>query len=106
MGLMCVHVCCHGHCRAADYYVPRLIRSDAGVKFTGVVHEVIGPHAPIRLTPKAKIIVNATAVNREHSKRRWLRDEKLLEQEHERDPCVRVGAVAGQSTAAPRSSPL
>ena len=61
-----------------DYYVPRIIRSDAGQEFVGVVHEVIGPHSPIRLNPLAKIVVNATAVNRGHSVKRWHRDEGKL----------------------------
>ena len=32
------------------------------------------------------VVVNATETNQEHSKERWLRDEVLLEAEHERDP--------------------
>ena len=51
-----------------DYYVPRVIRSeaasgdDATVKFVGVVHEVIGPHGVPRLSRDAMIIVNVRSI--------------------------------------------
>lgn len=49
-------------------------------------NKVIGPHSPLRMIPETQIIVNATAVNREHSRQRWLRDEGLLEAELAKDP--------------------
>ena len=69
-----------------DYYVPRIIRSDAPDRFVGVVHEVIGPHGVPHLKRDAMIIVNATATNREQSKERWYRDKGLLERELEKNP--------------------
>eukprot|EP00041_Stephanoeca_diplocostata_P016722 m.330332 g.330332 ORF g.330332 m.330332 type:complete len:546 (+) comp20460_c1_seq4:106-1743(+) len=69
-----------------DYYVPRVIRSTTTDKFTGVVHEVIGPHSSGRIPRETKIIVNATSTNKQQSKDRWFRDEKLLEAELEKDP--------------------
>ena len=69
-----------------DYYVPRVIRSTTRYGFTGVVHEVIGPHAGRKIPRDSLIIVNATVDNQEQSKDRWYRDEKLLEAEMKKDP--------------------
>jgi hypothetical protein len=62
-----------------SYFVPRIVRSDAGDEFVGVVHEVIGPPGVPRLANlHSVIIVNATSTNRGHSRARWVRDEGLL----------------------------
>lgn len=69
-----------------DYYVPRVIRSNSIEQFEGVVHEVIGPYLSPKIPRDAYIIVNATNVNKEHSRQRWHRDEKLLEIELAKNP--------------------
>lgn len=52
-----------------------------------MVHEVIGPaDAPKLGDISTVIIVNATSTNREHSRIRWVRDEKLLTEELAKDP--------------------
>eukprot|EP00040_Diaphanoeca_grandis_P041556 m.263092 g.263092 ORF g.263092 m.263092 type:complete len:502 (+) comp48545_c0_seq1:219-1724(+) len=69
-----------------DYYVPRVIRGNSIEQFEGVVHEVIGPYLSPKIPRDAFIIVNATDTNREHSRQRWHRDEKLLEAELAKNP--------------------
>lgn len=69
-----------------EFYTPRLIRARCGVRFEGVVHEVLHHVTKKKVHSGVCFYVQATAQSREKTKKRWLRDRDLLLKEYERNP--------------------
>ena len=69
--------------------LPRVVRSDAGCRYSGVVHEVLGsPDGSPCGPPIPDVALNhvRTEISAEASHRRWERDRDLLRAEVERSP--------------------
>lgn len=69
-----------------DFYTPRLIRANAGVKFVGAVHEVPNQAGDIKLDSSIYFNLNVGRFGYEKSKKRWERDCEILLREFEKDP--------------------
>jgi len=69
-----------------DFCTQRLMRAHRGVKFVGVVHEVLDRVSYLRVPKNVFFELHTTQYGREKSERRWLRDRDLLLKEHERNP--------------------
>lgn len=72
-----------------EFDSPRVVRSDAGWRFVGAVHEVLAhPHRapPTRRIPNVAIAHDPADISVARSVRRWERDVPLLEESLARDP--------------------
>lgn len=69
-----------------DYWSGRILRTDSGLVYEGVVHEV--PNEVLELMLPATVMLNWTATeeNQKQSNKRWERDLVLLQQEYARQP--------------------
>jgi len=69
-----------------DFYTARLIRLNSDICFSGVVHEVLD-YCTRKGVPNNIFFKRKSSVyGQEKSRKRWVRDYKLLLNEHERNP--------------------
>lgn len=70
-----------------DYYLPLVLRTSQGWRYTGKVHEYVsGSQLPNVRIPGVKISKHPTPKSIEATKKRWERDKIVLEAEVEKDP--------------------
>lgn len=67
-----------------DFYTSRLIRCKTNTRFSGVVHECIP--ASLKVYPSVYFELHTTDYGAEKSRKRWLRDKKLLFDAFKKDP--------------------
>jgi tetratricopeptide (TPR) repeat protein len=72
--------------RDLDFYTPRLIRMHASVHFVGVVHEALNQVSSRKVPGDIFFKRKSSLHGTEKSRRRWLRDQKILLQACEQNP--------------------
>jgi hypothetical protein len=77
--------------QALDFYVCRLIRCNCGVRFGGVVHEVVLQSSTVKVPDTIYFEYLPEANGIEKSNARYVRDRELLLKEHQKKPwCTRT----------------
>jgi hypothetical protein len=69
-----------------DFYVQRLIANKRGVRFVGVVHEVINQWSGVKVPSDVFFLLQPSQKGREKSAVRRHKDKQLLLREHEKNP--------------------
>lgn len=73
-------------CPVINFYVPRLIRNKANVRFVGKVHEIPNAGTDVKVPNSTYFEISVTKLGFEKTQQRWLRDEKILEAEANANP--------------------
>lgn len=74
------------HREGRTYRRVHIVKSDAGWRYTGVVHEVLGGPGSARMVPGVHIEHEKEPESAERSRRRWSRDVELLSAEVQVNP--------------------
>lgn len=69
-----------------DFYTPRLIRCNAGMRFAGEVHEVLDYCARVQVPKHVMFDLSPSHYGAEKSRKRWERDLKIFERKFIEDP--------------------
>lgn len=71
---------------SASFCMQRLFKAHKGIRFVGVVHEMLNQFVDVKVPRDIYFEYRPTRQGLEASQRRWLRDKDLLLQEAEKDP--------------------